>query len=53
MEVWDFLTFLWNEALKFLSFEINFMGLNFTLWQFALGTAVLSLLLYAVFRALD
>ncbi len=53
MEVWDFLTFLWNKAIEFLSFRIDFLGLNFTLWEFALGAAVLSLLLYAVFRALD
>ncbi len=53
MEVWDFLTFLWDKAVEFLSFRIDFLGLNFSLWEFALGGAVLSLLLYAVFRALD
>ncbi len=51
--VWDIMTFLWESALGFLDNRIDILGLNFTLWQFALGIAVVDLLLYAIFRCLD
>ena len=31
----------------------NILGLNFTLWEFALGIVIVDLLLYAIFRALN
>lgn len=51
--IWDIMTFLWNSALGFLDNRIDILGLNFTLWQFALGIVVVDLLLYAIFRCLD
>lgn len=51
--VWDLMTFLWESALGFLNNRIDILGLNFTLWEFALGIVVVDLLLYAIFRALN
>lgn len=51
--VWDFLTFLWDSAMGFLSTRIQIMGLDFTLWQFALGSTILLLVCYAVFGGND
>lgn len=53
MTLWDWLSFLWSEAYEFLNIPIKGMGIDFTLWQFALGSAILGLILYAVFRTLD
>ncbi len=47
--IWDFLSFLWGSAMNFLGTRINVMGLNFTLWEFALGSSILLLVCYAVF----
>lgn len=46
--VWDFLSFLWTSAMGFLDTRIDIMGLDFTLWQFALGSVLLLLFCYAV-----
>ncbi len=51
--IWDIMTFLWDSALDFLNNRIGVFGLNFTLWEFALGIVIVDLLLYAIFRALD
>lgn len=51
--IWSLLTFLWESALGFLNNRIDILGLNFTLWEFALGIVIVDLLLYAIFRALD
>ena len=53
MDIWQGLTMLWNSAVDFMSIELTAIGLNFTLWQFAIGVVVVELLLYAVFRALE
>lgn len=53
MELWDMLTVLWTAAVNFMGYEINCFGLNFTLWQFALGVAVLDILCWAVSRVLQ
>ncbi len=51
--IWDFLLWLWTSAVDFLSIRISGFGLDFTLWEWALGTAIVSLLFYAVARALE
>ena len=51
--IWDFLTWLWTSAVDFLNTEISGFGLDFTLWEWALGSAILYLVLYAIFRALQ
>lgn len=51
--IWDIMTFLWESALSFLNNRIDVFGLNFTLWEFALGIVIVDLLLYAIFRALN
>lgn len=51
--VWDFLTFLWDSAMSFLGTRIELMGLNFTLWEFALGSTILIIICNAVFSAND
>lgn len=51
--IWDILTFLWESALGFLNNRIDILGLNFSLWEFALGIVVVDLLLYAIFRCLN
>ena len=51
--IWDILTFLWESALGFLNNRIDILGLDFSLWEFALGIAVVDLLLYAIFRVLN
>lgn len=48
--VWDFLTFLWSAAMNFLGTRIEIMGLNFTLWEFALGSTILIIILNVVFN---
>lgn len=53
MEVWDWLTFLWEQAMKFLSFKIDIMGLNFTLWEFAFGATLLIIVCSVVFKNTD
>ena len=51
---WDLLTLLWNNAVGFLTeCRINAFGIDFTLWEFGFGIAVVSLLLYAIFRVLN
>lgn len=51
--LWDWLSFLWSSAIDFLNFPIQGLGIDCTLWQFALGFAILDLILFAVFRALE
>lgn len=51
--IWDILTFLWESALGFLDNRIDILGLDFSLWEFALGIVVVDLLLYAIFRVLN
>ena len=51
--VWDVMTFFWESAMKFLSTRIDIMGLNFTLWEFALGSAILLLVCSVVFKNTD
>ena len=46
--IWDFLTWLWASAVDFLNTEISGFGLDFTLWEWALGSAILYLILYAI-----
>ena len=46
--VWDWLTFLWSSAMGFLDTRIQVMGLDFTLWQFGLGSVLFLLFCYAV-----
>ncbi len=53
VSVWDLMTFLWESALGFLNCRIDVFGLNFTLWEFALGIVIVDLLLFAIFRALN
>lgn len=53
VSIWDLMTFLWESALGFLNNGIDILGLNFTLWEFALGIVIVDLLLYAIFRALN
>lgn len=48
--VWDWLTFFWDEGMKFLSFKIDVGGLNFTLWEFAFGSVIIVLILRFIFR---
>lgn len=48
--IWDFMSWLWTSAVDFMSIEIDGFGLHFTLWEWALGSVVVSLLLYAIFR---
>lgn len=50
MDFWDVLTFLWNSAYIFLSYQVKFMGLDFTLWEFAMGGAVLVLIFGFIFK---
>lgn len=47
--VWDFFTFLWDSAMGFLNTRIDIMGLDFTLWEFALCSTLLLLICHAVF----
>lgn len=51
--IWDIFTFLWESALGFLNNRIDILGLDFSLWDFALGIVVVDLLLYAIFRVLN
>ena len=51
MDFWEFLGMLWTKGVEFLNLEIGIFG--FTLWEFALGAVVLSMVLYAVFRILE
>lgn len=53
MSFWDILTFLWDSAVAFLGYEIVFLDVHFTLWEMAIGFAVLSLVIYAIARVLD
>lgn len=53
MQVWDWLTFLWDSAMKFLNVKIDIMGLNFTLWEFALGSTILIIVCSVVFKNTD
>lgn len=53
VNVWDFLTFLWDSAMNFLNIRIELMGLNFSLWEFAFGSTVLLLVCSVVFRDTD
>jgi len=52
MGFWDFLSFLWNSACDFMSLEITIFGEGaiFTLWEFALGSAIFLLVMYVVMR---
>lgn len=52
-DIWGFLTWLWTSAVDFLNMEIDGFGLHFTLWEFALGSVILYLCLYAIFRVLQ
>lgn len=53
-DFWDFMGWLFDEAVYFMSSEtICGFGLNFNLWEWALGSCIVSLLLYAIFRVLD
>lgn len=52
-DIWGFLTWLWISAVDFMNIEISGFGLHFTLWEFALGSVILYLVLYAVFRVMD
>lgn len=51
--VWDFLTFLWDSAMGLLNTHIGIMGLDFTLWQFALGSTILIIVARAVLHSDD
>ncbi len=51
--VWDVMTFLWESAIGFLNNRIDIMGLHFTLWEFAFGSAVLLLVCSVVFKNTD
>ena len=51
--IWDFLSWLWTSAVDFLNQPIEGFGLSFTLWEWALGSVILSLLIYAISRALE
>lgn len=51
--VWDFLTFLWEQAIGFLNIHIELMGLDFTLWEFALGSTILIIIARAVLHSDD
>ena len=46
--IWDILTFLWESALGFLNNRIDILGLNFSLWEFALGMADLKKVYQAI-----
>lgn len=50
---WDVLTFLWQSAASFMGTRISFLDIDFSLWEAAIALAVISLLLYAIFRCLD
>lgn len=45
-DIWGFLTWLWTSAVDFMNIEISGFGLHFTLWEFALGSVILYLVLY-------
>lgn len=51
--VWDWLTFLWDSAMGFMSNRITVMGLDFSLWEFAFGSVVLLLVCSVVFKHTD
>lgn len=53
MSFWELLTTLWDAGVSFMNNEIAFLDVHFTLWQAAIGLAVISLLFYAIFRCLD
>lgn len=53
MSFWDILTFLWASAVSFLSNEVIFLDIHFTLWEMALGFTILGLIVYAIARILD
>lgn len=50
---WDLLSILWDSVMNFMSNEVAFLDVHFTLWQAAIALAVISLLLYAIFRCLE
>lgn len=53
LSFWDILTFLWQSAVSFMGMRIEFLDIDFSLWEAAVALAIISLLLYAIFRCLD
>ena len=51
--IWDFLSWLWDSAVDFMRINISGFGFSINLWEWALGTAIISLLIYAIARVLD
>lgn len=51
--IWDFLSWLWFSVVDFLNIRISGFGLDISLWELAIGFAVLWLVLYCIFRTLD
>jgi len=40
--------FLWNSGMMFLTWELDFGDIKFTLWQFCVGSAVFCIIIYLV-----
>ena len=53
LSFWDILTFLWQSAVSFMGMRIEFLDIDFSLWEAAVALAIISILLYAIFRCLD
>lgn len=55
MDFWALLQVLWDGAYNFLQLEIPVFGsaLTFTLWEFAIGSAVFVMVLYTVMRIIS
>jgi len=51
--VGEVFSFLWEWGYKFLSFELDFGDISFTLFDFALGVVVVSLVIALVRRILE
>lgn len=50
---WSFVGFLVQQAYDFMCVEISCGSTSFTLWEMAIGFAVLSIVAYAIARCLD
>ncbi len=49
----DTIKLVYETGVKFLSFEIDFGDVSFTLWQLALGGCALFLVIYLIARILE
>ena len=53
MSFWGALAELTAPVMEFMQYRIVFLDVDFSLWEFALGSAVVSIIFYAIFRIFE